>query len=437
MKRRGRSHHEPLTFSKRPIEGNAAKGSALTAMLAEMDKSSARTNAFSTLYGALISRAPDALTLGIYFPRSSEPGKKLKLTVRRDVTVEEVIGAALWAYTEEDREPPIDVGEDENLETTKWNLRIVEDDGEVDEDFPALDRGRALSAFSFNEFALVEATPAQRQENASKQTQIVRRPSRTLAMPKTTLTERSAAPQRPADSPMFAADQNERLGTVPVTLRVKLEPTIGTELSLTVPSDTYFADVLDEVCRKRSLANSKDWALVVSHANHEIVVPLDRTVESLGDHRALELVRRSAISAVYNRYRASSSLQNTNPSTSIFKNAVDSSAPRYKAASDLAMSHAYKSWRVYRKLPIGRHDRELIVDGDTIHMCTVNSRGADAGRTTSYNVAQIVECRVSRRAPNAFKIVFQPAKLLKRYDFEADSAQVASASPLLVVLSSV
>ena len=72
--------------------------------------------------------------------------------MKRDVTVEEVIGVGLWAYWEaqekEEREPKLEVDEEKaenGEETTKWNLRIVEDDGEVDEDFP----GEALSRIHF------------------------------------------------------------------------------------------------------------------------------------------------------------------------------------------------------------------------------------------------------------------------------------------------
>ena len=89
------------------------------------------------LYAALASRATDALTLSLYFPHSKTPAKKLKVGVKKDLSVEEVIGAGLWAYWEEGREPTLEVGTaGETDETTKWNLRIVEDDGEVDEDFP-------------------------------------------------------------------------------------------------------------------------------------------------------------------------------------------------------------------------------------------------------------------------------------------------------------
>ena len=87
--------------------------------------------------------------LTLYFPESKTPSKKLKVGVKKDLTVEEVIGAGLWAYWEEGREPKLEVGDgdQEYDETTKWNLRIVEDDGEVDEDFP----GKHLKSASTRE----------------------------------------------------------------------------------------------------------------------------------------------------------------------------------------------------------------------------------------------------------------------------------------------
>ena len=64
------------------------------------------------------------------------------MKVRQDVTVEEVIGHALWIYWEDKAEPRLDDGLGENTEgaiclsAVGWCLRIVEDDGEVDEDYP-------------------------------------------------------------------------------------------------------------------------------------------------------------------------------------------------------------------------------------------------------------------------------------------------------------
>lgn len=127
-----RSQNSSLTKSTGP------KRSALTALLSSQSSTPENANPFSSLYAALSSKASDALKLSLYFPHSKTPRKELKVGVKKDLTVEEVIGAGLWHYFEEGREPPLEVGVDEGIEyeTTKWNLRIVEDDGEVDEDFP-------------------------------------------------------------------------------------------------------------------------------------------------------------------------------------------------------------------------------------------------------------------------------------------------------------
>lgn len=175
--------------------------SALSLLLSSASTATSKPyNPFSRLYQSCISRSPgpdpSTLNLALYFPFSNRPSQPLKIRVKRDVTVEEVIGAGLWAYWEDEgREPKLDseslgvrVGEaEEGRETTRWNLRIVEEDGEVDEDFPgawsrslfpmstrdetgltrgnescaALDRMRNVTTFSFTEFAIVRATGQQ------------------------------------------------------------------------------------------------------------------------------------------------------------------------------------------------------------------------------------------------------------------------------------
>lgn len=87
-----------------------------------------------------------SLTFKMYFPFSQEPFKPIEITVRKDVTVEEVIGWALFKYCESGRKPEVYAGHERGSNkdvnpaiwrtTAGWALRIVEDDGEVDEDFP-------------------------------------------------------------------------------------------------------------------------------------------------------------------------------------------------------------------------------------------------------------------------------------------------------------
>ena len=63
----------------------------------------------------------------------------MKVAVRPDATVEEAIGFVLYQYTEEGRQPKA-------RDTVRvYSLRIVEDDGEIDNDFPGRPRAHGWS----------------------------------------------------------------------------------------------------------------------------------------------------------------------------------------------------------------------------------------------------------------------------------------------------
>lgn len=88
------------------------------------------------------------LSLSLYFPHSDAPSKPLKTLIRKVSTVEEVVGLGLFLFGEEGRKPALEEGDEPEgsrereikLSTRGWGLRIVEDDGEVDEDFPGATR---------------------------------------------------------------------------------------------------------------------------------------------------------------------------------------------------------------------------------------------------------------------------------------------------------
>jgi target of rapamycin complex 2 subunit MAPKAP1 len=116
--------------------------SALTSKLASTNTSS---NPFSELYALISGRAETStMEVIVFFPHAVSPaGKPLKLKVRKDATVEETIGFSLWSYWEESWQPKLDEGLSDEQKKTKlsavgWVLRIAEDDGEVDEDFPGM-----------------------------------------------------------------------------------------------------------------------------------------------------------------------------------------------------------------------------------------------------------------------------------------------------------
>lgn len=127
-----------IDFSRNAVYPSLPKVSALSAMLASTGSSA---NPFSELYGAISGRGESAsMDVKVFFPHTLEPkGKVMTLNVRRDATVEEVIGFALWNYWEEGWLPKLNEGLSEDhpkLSGIGWIMRIAEDDGEVDEDFP-------------------------------------------------------------------------------------------------------------------------------------------------------------------------------------------------------------------------------------------------------------------------------------------------------------
>ena len=71
--------------------------------------------------------------LKIYLPNSDKPKDPMQVVVKREASVEDVIGYILYQYYHEGRTPALS---DELSTVVQWNLRIVEDDGEIDDDLP-------------------------------------------------------------------------------------------------------------------------------------------------------------------------------------------------------------------------------------------------------------------------------------------------------------
>jgi target of rapamycin complex 2 subunit MAPKAP1 len=127
-----------ISFSRQKVTPAHAQKSALTAVMASSGRS---TNPFAELYAAISGRAETAsMNVQVFFPHALQPpGNAMDLNVRKDATVEEVIGFALWSYWEEGWLPKLDEGqnwEDDPQSAVGWIMRIAESDGEVDEDFP-------------------------------------------------------------------------------------------------------------------------------------------------------------------------------------------------------------------------------------------------------------------------------------------------------------
>ncbi|KII84683.1 hypothetical protein PLICRDRAFT_57646 [Plicaturopsis crispa FD-325 SS-3] len=446
-----------MTFARRKVPPIRPAKSALTAMLASSGGSS---NPFTELYAAISGRAETAsMTVQVYFPHARRPaGKAMELNVRKDASIEEVIGFALWNYWEEGWAPPLDEGlsgEDDpkwqtRLSAVGWIMRIAEDDGEVDDDFPPPDRTGRISKFNFDAYAVLEATPDKIAENQALEAKIQRRPSRIMAASKRAHTDPAGTagglvPPSMSGPAGSSALNGSSLGSLPLStslgpssshgplifLRIRVADTADAiHISTTIPvsAGMYIQDALELICQKRQLPPS-EYALLLG--DKSLLIPLDRTVASLQGTRDLLLVKRSnlpemGIDVVKTIPRT------TDPNASIFKRASEVPAAVKYTSNVMDFTTSYKKYIVYRKMPmlVTRHERILAIDGVYIHiMPSANKAKAvfDSGKTTSYHLASIVECQQSSKSSSAFKLIIQrDRRQNKRYDFEAESPKLAA-----------
>lgn len=150
----------PLEYTKKAPVQKRKNTSALSALIAE--KATAAENPFAEYSFVSGKGESKSITLCVYLPHSNEPYTPVSLVVRPDAITDDVIGYILYDYVEEKRQPELDV---EAYDLAEWVLLIAEDDGEIEDDLPAVDRTRNIGRVSFDQFALCRATPSQAKQN--------------------------------------------------------------------------------------------------------------------------------------------------------------------------------------------------------------------------------------------------------------------------------
>ncbi|KAI2637431.1 SIN1-domain-containing protein [Xylaria nigripes] len=430
---------------------------------------------------------PDPIRLRIYAPFSKEAGKPFEVLIRRNlqegdgtfraVTVAELIGLSLWRYHTEKREPPIPT---ENLNVNWWTLRMVEEGGEVDDDFEPLDRKRSLNYFTtvnnraarsrsasktFDDFALVQATEAGFAENRIQtpefdQPDVATEEHEDELTPKNTLQSSSTLnlEAQPRLNPIITtayrvdtpfADKPAAPTTAPAAsrgqkklLRIHIlssDVPAGQMITLDVTTDMYFAEVLDLVCRKRQLDKNNH---VLKLPGSGAVVYADRAVSSIGNASDLEIHRR--------RFATDGPLTITGSpgSASPRAHVWDAQMP-HKGKKKLMTAHplaqqammadeagsgskmTYKKYTVWRKQPmrfVGLNERIIAIDGEYVYI-KPSSGGKvtrEGGKTTTVHFSNVIGCNMSRRHPNNFKLLVFRDSETKRYDFEAKNSQEAA-----------
>lgn len=398
--------------------------------------------------------ALDPLNIRIYAPFSESPNNPFDMPLLKNVqatdsgeipqaTVADAIGLSLWRYREEGLRPPID---ESGLNVNLWVLRMVED-GEVEYDFPPLNRTQPIVAFTSNnnrgprgrsrekpydEFALVEANEAQIKENKKLTPKFDRLVETTISevpeegSQRQSETERKDAPfaalvaRRPAPAP---ADR-PALPTIHSTPRMgppKMLKIHFTSLeafsqinTVEVTTDTYLAEVLDTVCKRWKLDKSYH-VLKVSGTN--TTAPVDRTVESLGTRTDLDLVRRRF--ANDGAFGLAGSPGSSSPNAPLIM-AEEMPAkgqrkgrlmhPLAQNSEILESTAKYKKYNVIRKQTMSlapSHQRVLLMDEDYMHILpgeTGKTLFDSSVKTSRVPFSMIVGCKVSRRHPKTFRV---------------------------------
>ncbi|KAI7859145.1 stress-activated map kinase interacting protein 1-domain-containing protein [Circinella umbellata] len=451
---------------RRPPKSN------LTAMIAE--RASAADNPFNEF--SFVSGRGEAkpITLCVYLPHSIQPYEPISLVVRPDAIVDDVIGYILYDYVEKKRKPSL---QEEMYDIAQWVLRIAEDDGEIEDDIPALDRTRQISMVSFAQFALCRTAPSQVKQNEMIRAKLGRtgpdHSSKTskssqqdnshqlTVPPTTTSTARSStttannipassttvdigpldpvtaastlASQQEADSsavavPIPSSKAMLTKSTMPMTpvkyFRIRLMTNEEVSATTTIPvyAEMFIGDVLELLSRKRKL-DPDEHMLTIADSN--VIVPNDTTVDSMGGVTELCLMKKGAGLTVSSSTHIWRSPNRKKKDELYYPNMYNTSS---SAGGNNGILSQYKKYFVNRKMPmfVGRRESVIAIDGDYIHIMPPEHKGMfDSVKTTSFHVNAVISCKQSKKAPANFKITVLKDQSHKAYDFEAMNGKEA------------
>ncbi|CAG8525138.1 10888_t:CDS:2, partial [Dentiscutata heterogama] len=373
---------EKELFPDPPKDGPKPKPfSALTALIAE--KKNKLDNPFAEYYSFFAGKGDlNPITLKIYLPFSSETTRPLVISVKREASVEEVIGYTLYQYWDEKREPLL---EKRSCNVYYWNMRMVEDDGEIDEDFPV-------------------------KQNENKSRGSIQDVS-------------NLKPKGPPDPP---SENNSINNQIFLRVRLTLDPReeVAHTTTVNVQADMPFRNVLETLCHKRKLDSNK-YTLKI--ADTDKYINMEKTVESVGNAKELALVEKPT-----NGVPPPPDVTPPSPTATkdkcISRRKTLNEPPQPLYFSSNEFMSVYKKYTVNRKIPmfVGRHERVLAIDGDYIHIMPSETRTMfESVKTSSYHITSVMSCKVNKKAPSNFKLVIYRDSGTKTYDFEAESTKLA------------
>ncbi|EAQ90980.1 hypothetical protein CHGG_02915 [Chaetomium globosum CBS 148.51] len=378
----------------RPLSMMQPKSLLSTALKAKKTKPALPFDTFASLSG---QGDPNPIMLRIYAPFSETPSRPFEVLIRRTVhqgeggdrpvTVADLIGLSLWRYNEEKREPSLPR---DKLDVNWWTLRMVEEDGEIDDDFPPLERKKGLISFTtvnnkagrsrsnsrlYDIFGLVQASPDEFEENKRNTPQFEQEPAE----------EEEDKDPTPRNTPRPDAG-------LPPPSRPRENPLLNTAYRA---NTTIFADI-PQSTQPANVSSRGEKRLLRIHIHSSDIAP--------GQMITLDGKK--------------SKLLGTHPL-----------AKEVAKQEELGVAANYKKYTVWRKQPMRLLSEKLLaIDGEYVHIMPASSgKMADAdGKSTTVHFSNVVGCKVSRKHPTNFKLVVYKSTESKRYDFVTSSAEYAA-----------
>eukprot|EP01137_Pigoraptor_chileana_P009296 Opistho-2@57322 len=292
--------------------------------------------------------------LEIFFPfAEDEDDKPLKLVALGNATVDDVIGLIAYKYTEAGRMPKLTSG------VENYCLRMVEDDGSPDMDFPALDRKQPIQKFGFDQLALCETG-----KGGGVQRKMSSRPD-----PKSTTT----------------------------FIRIHV-PSQGCTVLNVKSCDILLSDVLDLVRKKRALPKGQHTLELVDSPGVEL--DLNQTLQSI---HVME----------FNLIHKFSKRRDIQEDVDKTKN---------KDVENSLTVHQYKSYEVWAKHKFSGNQEMMIgIDADKISVIPYGTLGFfQKQKLVSHDMDDVVNCQLlEEKSPRTFRFCHFNGTEFKNHYFEA------------------
>ncbi|KAG2202771.1 hypothetical protein INT47_004795 [Mucor saturninus] len=455
---------EPLAYTKTQPSRPPPMTSALSALIAE--KATKAENPFAEYSFVSGKGESKSIKLCVYFPHSTEPYKPCYIIVRPDAVTDDVIGYILYDYVEEKRQPEL---EEDAYDLAEWVLLIAEDDGEIEEGLPAIDRTQNIRRVSFEQFALCRATKTQaaqndldrarmgrskpdgetlRKKKEASSVHVEQAPATVDEVLETGEDEVTSASftthlitqqQQPDAStvavPIPSSKATLTKATMPMTplkyFRIKLmtNEEVSATTAIPVYAEMFIGDVLELVSRKRKL-DPNEYMLTI--ADTKVIVPNDTTVESMKGINDLTLTKKGTaltIPSTSHTWRSPIKRKKDEVNHPMYFSTSESPLAISTATANEGLLSQYKKYTVSRKMPmfVSKRVYILAIDGDYIHLMPPEHKGMfDSVKTTSFHASAVRSCKQSKKAPTNFKVMILKERDFKTYDLEAENAKEAN-----------